>query len=465
MLSSFTIENFKSYREATLKLAPLTILIGANASGKSNAIEGLRLLSWIAEGKRLGTIRHDLLEKERAIRGNVGDLAYRGVLDSPLSDSAFASKVQSGEGAGHLLKLGYRGVPAFSFSCRTTDAHWHDYSITLEVRDGHELHISDERLGGGGLRSFAPLFEVVTPSKGALGDMYVAYNNFARGGRKPQIACSDQTAALCQLMSSARFQGGHKKAQTEIPAVTSRLHRWLSDITLLDPRPPLMRSYSFKSEQHLTESGRNLSGVLYNLCQEHDKKDELLEFVQALPEQDITKIDFIKTPRGEVMVTLTETFGGSSTPYEAPLLSDGTLRVLAIAAGILSSPGPVVVIEEIDNGVHPSRAAQLLNQISRIAKKRNLRVLISSHNPALLDALPDDAVPDVIFCYRDPEDGSSRLIRLSDVPDYPELIAQGSVGHLMTRGIIERFVKDHPGPEQRKQRAHAWLDELRKQVG
>ena len=71
----------------------------------------------------------------------------------------------------------------------------------------------------------------------------------------------------------------------------------------------------------------------------------------------------------------------------------------------------------------------------------------------LLDALPDDAVPDVVFCYRDPTDGSSRLIRLSDVPDYPELIAQGSVGHLMTRGIIERFVKDHPGPEQRKQRA------------
>ena len=113
-----------------------------------------------------------------------------------------------------------------------------------------------------------------------------------------------------------------------------------------------MRSYSFRSE-HLAESGSNLSGVLHNLCREQDKKDELLAFVRALPEQDITKIDFIETPRGEVMVTLTETFGGSSKPYEAPLLSDGTLRVLAIAAGILSSPGPVVVIEEIDNGVHP----------------------------------------------------------------------------------------------------------------
>ena len=123
------------------------------------------------------------------------------------------------------------------------------------------------------------------------------------------------------------------------------------------------------------------------------------------------------------------------------------------------------MIEEIDNGVHPSRAAQLLTQMSRIAKQRNLRVLISSHNPALLDALPDDAVPHVVFCYRDPADGSSRLTRLSDIPDYPELIAQGSVGHLMTRGIIERFVKNHPGIEEAEQRAHDWLNELRKQVG
>ena len=465
MLSSFTIENFKSYRKATLELAPLTILIGANASGKSNAIEALRLLSWIAEGKRLGTIRHDLLEKERAIRGNVGDLAYRAVLDSPLSDPALAAALQSGQEAGHLLSLGYRGVRALSLSCLTTDDRWCNYSITLEVRESDELHISDERLTGGGPRSSVSLFEIIKPSKGALGDMFVAYNNFARGGKKPQIMCSDQTAVLCQLMSSARFERGHKKAQREIPRVTRRLHQLLTDMTLLDPRPSLMRNYSFKGEQNLTESGGNLSGVLYNLCQQQQNKDELIEFIRALPEQDIKKIDFIETPREEVMLKLSETFGRGNEEYDASLLSDGTLRVLAIAAAILSAPPGLVVIEEIDNGVHPSRAAQLLTQVSRIAKERNLRVLISSHNPALLDALPDDAVPHVVFCYRDPADGSSRLIRLSDVPDYPELIAQGTVGHLMTHRIIERFVKERPDHEQRKLRAHEWLNALRRQVG
>ena len=87
---------------------------------------------------------------------------------------------------------------------------------------------------------------------------------------------------------------------------------------------------------------------------------------------------------------LAETFGGAVTPYDATLLSDGTLRVLAVAAAVLSAPeGSLVVIEEIDNGVHPNRAARLLVQLSDVARERNLRVLISSHNPALLDAFAE----------------------------------------------------------------------------
>lgn len=436
MLSSFTVKNFKSYHQASsLKLAPLTVLIGANAAGKSNVIEALRLLSWLAAGNRLGTIRHALQENDHTVRGKIDDLAFR-------------------------------DARSFSLSCRTTDPEWNDYSITLETRGNEELHIAGERLTGSGWSSTAPLFEVVTPSQGSLGDMYVAYNNFARGGRKPRIRCSDQTAVLCQLMSSARFSGGHRKAQKEIPSTTHRLHQTLSDITFLDPRPSLMRGYSFKTDRRLTGSGANLSGVLHNLCQRVETKQELLEFVRALPEQDVNAIDFIETARGEVMVKLSETFGGHAAWYDATLLSDGTLRILAIAAAILSAPeGALVVVEEIDNGVHPSRARQLLDRVSRVAKKHELRVLISSHNPALLDALPDDAAPHVVFCYRNPEDGSSRLVRLNDLPDYPELVAQGSVGHLMTQGIIERFVKEHPGSEERKRRAHEWLNALRRQTG
>lgn len=120
----------------------------------------------------------------------------------------------------------------------------------------------------------------------------------------------------------------------------------------------------------------------------------------------------------------------------------------------------MVVIEEIDNGVHPSRAKSLLQNIRTIAERRELRVLLSTHNPALLDALPDSALPDVLFCYRDTRDGNSRVVRLQDVPDYPELIAQDSLGGLVTSGALERFVKQ-PRTLDRQALALEWLDNVR----
>ena len=181
--------------------------------------------------------------------------------------------------------------------------------------------------------------------------------------------------------------------------------------------------------------------------------------------QDICGISYIETPRGEIMVQLHETFGRVVVPRDAALLSDGTLRVLAVAAALFSLPEEsFVVIEEIDNGVHPSRAEKLLADVQKIARERNLRVLLTTHNPALLDALPPEAIPNAVACYRDPEDGDSRLVKLEDLESYPELVAQGPLGRLVTRGIFDRFLKD---PDKRNKAAKvekglAWISEFRR---
>ena len=429
MLSSFTVENFKSYRlAATLPLQPLTVLIGANGSGKSNLIEALRLLSWVAQGNTLGSISH-AVQEQNGIRGTIQN-------------------------------LGFQGHGTISLSCHTTLDPWNEYSITLEQRND-ELIIADEKLTG---TNQQPLFEVVNRFE-KEGTVKVSYNNFAGSGRKPRITCHDRMPILIQFQSSAIFGMRQKRAKEMIPYVLNKYQDLLSTIVFLDPQPLAMRGYSFKSERRLSGDGANLSGVLYNLCSRPEIKDALLQFIKALPEQDIKDISFIETPRAEVMVQLTETFGGVESKYDATLLSDGTLRVLAIAAAVLSAPeSSLVVIEEIDNGIHPSRARQLLDYLLNIARKRNLRVLLSSHNPALLDALPDDVVPHVVFCYRH-TDGASRLVRLEDMENYPSLEAQGPIGQLMTQGIIDRFAKHSLGAEERKRRALAWLAELREPVG
>ena len=437
MLTAITLGNFKSYKDVRLPLAPLTVLIGANASGKSNAIEGMRLLAWLAQGQKLSTIQYAVQSVDRVVRGRVEDLAY------------------------------CRG-DSFSLGCETDLQEWNRLSMTITHRDDG-LHITAETLTAP--HANVPLYTLDRPSNIRGTDVSVAYNNFSSGPNKPHITCSDQMAIFTQLTSPATFNSTHKKSKEVVPKLAKQYEGWLSTMLFLDPVPARMREYSFPSEKRLQGDGTNLSGVLYDLwgmdaaaaqepCKTH--RADVLSFIQSLPEQDISGLDFLKEPRGGVMLQLTETFGGESRPYDASLLSDGTLRVLAIAAAMLSAEeGSLVVIEEIDNGVHPSRARHLLAQIRKIAERRKLRVLLSTHNPALLDALPDSAIPDVVFCYRDRSDGASRLVRLAEVPDYPELIAQGSLGHLTTSGLLERFVKEHSVGDERKERALAWLESIR----
>jgi predicted ATPase len=441
MLHTFTLQNFKSYVRARLPLGALTVMIGANAAGKSNAIEALRLLSWLAQGQKLSAIKYAVNAADKIVRGRVEDLCRQG---------------------GTTLKLG----------CEVSGTAWSNLEISVALREG-ELHVCAERITAP--NEAVPLYDLDQPSSGASSDAGVAYNNFSRGRNKPHITVSDQMAVFTQLDSPASFRPEHERAQQEIPSTTRLYQQLLANILFLDPVPARMRDYSFENERRLQGDGANLSSVLFDLWGTDEaatqephltQRQDILGFIQSLPEQDISLLGFLHGPRGEVMVQLVETFGGTPKPYDAPLLSDGTLRVLAIAAAMLSAPQEsLVVIEEIDNGVHPSRAHHLLDRINRIAQRRSLRVLLSTHNPALLDALPASALNDVVFCYRDPAGGDSRLVRLADVPDVPELLVQGTLGHLMTSGALERFVKYHPGPQARRAKAKEWLATLRSGAG
>jgi predicted ATPase len=429
MITSISLKQFKSYRDATLPLAPLSLLIGANASGKSNAIEGMRFLSWLAEGRRLDDLMSAVQAEDQRVRGTLQSLAYE-------------------------------GTDTFGFRCQADIPHGERFSIDIQVTvDGMKI-VAESVISSD---STVPLYTVVEPAQGFSHEVSVQYNNFARGGIKPKIPCSDQQAIFTQLETPARFAAGHAKAQTAIPKVVAQYRRFLEEILFLDPSPRAMRQYSFIVERGLKGDGSNLSSVLYDLCEKKGQKETVLGFIRALPEQDIRDVGFLQTPRSEVMLQVTESFADHEHAWDAPVLSDGTLRVLAIAAALLSAPeGSLVIIEEIDNGVHPSRAGMLLSNIQAVARERKVRVLVTTHNPALLDALPTEAIPDVVCCYRDPNEGDSRLIRLEDLKAYPELIAQGPLGQLMTKGILDRYLKDRTPPAQRRAQAMQWLESLKR---
>lgn len=417
MLDSFSVANFKSFSVADLPLADLTVLVGANASGKSNLIEGLQLLSWLARGRRLHDLQASLREREVSVRGLETELTR--VPGQPIR---FFATLRGLDEVGPLklaVSIGKRaGQPGLS--------------IVEESLEAPELEAST-----------LPVY-AATPAEGLSGTLKVAYNTFSRGRTKPEIPAIDQQAVFTQLTTPAHFDGKHTRSLEVIPRAAQFVQRTLESVKFLDPNPSAMRGYSFANETELAPNGRNVSAVLFGLCQTKEGKEAVLDFVRALPEQQITDVTFVQTPRNEAMVQLSESFGTQAVPRDAGLLSDGTLRVLAIAAALLSAKqGDLVVIEEIDNGVHPSRAQHLVDMIQRTARQRGLRVLLTTHNPALMNALRPEALQAVVVCYRD-EAGSSRLVRLADVPRYPELLAQGRLGDVATRGVLEKFVKPEP---------------------
>lgn len=441
---SITIKNFKSYKDATLPLSPLTLLIGANASGKSNAIEAFRFLSWVAGGERLSTLKNRVNDSDKVVRGSIKDLAfnstdqfslvfqleedfeYEGIFDINLNDIELVGEVlRSREDKVFILKLlEYPYFPKIS-----------KFYPTESVEKLEQLAKRSNKLNN--LRSLR------------LNDHTTIYKNLDND--ISEFLMLDKHIAVLDYLDENK-----NKAWIDF----DHIREFLKQSFFFDFIPSYMRVDSV-SDDSLRPDGSNIAGVLNNLCKEESKKSKLLALVQSLPEQDILDIKFYDDHRGRIEFALMESFGDIPTERTMDLLSDGTLKVLGIAAALLSVPeGSTVVIEEIDNSIHPTRAHIILSLLRQYAEERKLNLLLSTHNPALMDALPDEALADVVFCYRDPKEGDSKLVRLGDLDDYLGLVVQGTLGDLVTQGIVERFVKHPTTAEQRKKQAIDWLNQL-----
>lgn len=440
--ASITIKNFKSYKDATLPLSPLTLLIGANASGKSNAIEAFRFLSWVAGGERLSTLKNRVNDSDKVVRGSIKDLAFN---DSELFALIFQiEKDVEYEG---IFNVSANNIELISEVLRS---HKNKVFIVKVLEDNSLVNLSK--------------FHTIEINEKISDDFKDSKNllmNYAFAADTAAYRNND-TGTSEFMMVDSHIELINQLEVPENAAWTSfiTIRNFLTQSYFYDLIPNSMRNNSV-SDDNLRPDGSNLAGVLHHLCKKQNKKPQLLDIIKSLPEQDITDINLYEDHRGRIEFALVESFGGVSVERTMDLLSDGTLKVLGIAAALLSVPkGSTVAIEEIDNSIHPTRAHQILSLMRQYAEKRNLNLLLSTHNPALMDALPDEALADVVFCYRDPKEGDSKLVRLGDLDDYLGLVAQGTLGDLVTQGIVERFVKHPTTNEQRKQQALSWLDQL-----
>jgi len=221
------------------------------------------------------------------------------------------------------------------------------------------------------------------------------------------------------------------------------VQKTLASITILEPMPHKMRDYSRLSEA-MAQDASNIAGFLAALSdpKKSEVETEITHYLEHFPEGDIKKVWAEKVGRlgTDAMLYCQEEWRpGEIMEIDARSMSDGTLRFIGILTALLTCPvESLIIIEEIDNGLHPSRAELLVKVLREIGAKRKIALLITTPNPALLDALGPEIIPFVTVAHRDPETGDSQLTLLENLDHLPKLLAQGSLGTLATTGAIEK---------------------------
>ena len=114
-----------------------------------------------------------------------------------------------------------------------------------------------------------------------------------------------------------------------------------------------MRIPSQPGQTILGDRGENLSSVLAAICADGSKKKTVLAWIRKLTPMDVDDLVFDAYSAGRILLSLKEKDGRIVSAESA---SDGTLRFLAVLAAIFGpEPASFYFIEELENGIHPTR--------------------------------------------------------------------------------------------------------------
>ncbi|WP_437914955.1 AAA family ATPase [Sorangium sp. So ce302] len=405
MLTSITLENFKSFRKAAIPLGPFTLLVGTNASGKSNLRDAFRFLHGVGRGYSLAEI---LGEKY----GEGGELQWKGL-------------------RGGTKEVVFGGGAEFSIGAELKD---------IENQYHHKYRISVAT----GLSNAAPRVtrEALYESTDMSFDSHPAENapaqkdkehllvRLARGGEESTLSSSPaiSSPAIAQVRDPRYVRRQAKRT----------LHT-LRSMRFLDLSPDAARLPSLPGRQVLGDRGENLSSVLQAISQDPKRRATLLEWIRALTPLDVMDLEFPQDFAGRVLVHLVEQGGRRISAYSA---SDGTLRFLAILAALLDTDSAhFYFFEEIENGIHPTRLHLLVQLIEQQCRTRDVQVIATTHSPQLLGFLTPESRESALLIYRLRGADESSVRKVVDLPDLSRVLETQDLARLHASGWLEDMVE------------------------
>jgi predicted ATPase len=352
-LRSLKLNNFLSFGPSSpdIELTPLNVLIGPNASGKSNFIEALELVhatpTDISDAIRIG--------------GTAGEWLWKGA--SPPKPAEIEARI-----------------------CSNDLIHELRYRLAFTEANGR-LEILDEAL------------EDTQPNKPGEKDVFFYYR-FQNGHPVINVkqTVKDENAKKHYVKRQLKRESLNPEQSVFSQRKDPEIYPELTHVAEQFGRIQIFREWGFGRSAALRQAQpANLPsdallptivnlGLVLNDLEHHDTWPRFLEYMQRfLPR---FKRLTTKVQGGSVQIYLHE--DGLKTPIPATRLSDGTIRFLALMAVLLHPKKvPLVCIEEPELGLHPDALAIIAELL--VEAKARTQVIVTTHSDVLVSALTDEA--------------------------------------------------------------------------
>lgn len=428
MLTSLRLRNFKNFADETLRLGPFTVIVGANASGKSNIRDALRFLHGVGRG-------YTLVDVLGGKYGAGGQVEWEEIRGAP------AEVIRYGQNEMRVdVDMVDRQTPdhaslpssvSYSIGIQPSEASSGTFRVLREVLRSYEMLDWGEM---GHHQSFTPIYTSAPgypdPVEDQDDELHLLLR-MAKGGSQRKyghrVAVRPDQPALTQIEVHGPVLRAHKDRARDVAAS-------LADMRFLEPSPRQMRQPAFPGQVVLGDSGENLPTVLQAICDDPDRRKTLLEWTRELTPMDVADLEFRTETSGKIQLAIKETDGRVTS---SQCVSDGTLRFLGILAALLGEGPRVCVFEEIDSGIHPSRLHLLVELIESETQGGDLQVVTTTHAPDLLTAVSDETFETTSVVCRNPGTSDAIIRPAKDLPNVEELRRSQGLGKLHATGWME----------------------------
>lgn len=373
-----SIEGFRRLYDIQLPLRPLSVMIGANGTGKTSVLDVLYLLANSAQSK--------LSESITELAGLPSILTYDRAEELKLGISM---TVPGHEPLNYSLKLKPLGV-AYVISEETLSQQRHGYARPF-------LHI-DSR--GPDIK----YFEVDKRSRGLV---------------RPTWTHEALETSLSQVPKMFR-----EPEEFRNRLASSTFYHVLN----VDPRSQVRLPQPMRPAILPGRNGEDLVSCLFYLRETERARFEAIEDALRTAFPRFDRLDFPPVAAGTLALAWRET--GFSQPLYMHQLSEGTLRFLWLAT-LLQSPGltALTLLDEPEVSLHP----ELLSLLADLLREASIRtqLIVATHSDRLISFLQ----PQEIVVLDSTDEGMTRLT-WADELDLEEWLKDYSLDELWSNGRL-----------------------------